>query len=370
VTHIVSGFVARADALRAHSAHLRNAYVATLEQGFGLLAVTGELYDETGAAAAHEHFQWLTDELARLGAAMSRGGAAAYVETDYFGGLGRQSAMAWEDGRIAFGPERSPFGPVGDAREPIGPLTGVLRRIGVASGPPSTFGPVSGALRRMGVRKGGAFDEFEAVGLRRHRTTRYWVEQAIAEAPPGDDDRRARIAGARAVVDAEGRSTPFYRMADHRVAGFVAPLEVLWRGTREMRSPEIARLARGLGFLPVTDELAEEAGGGGRAYDVLDRLTEGLARLGARMSEMDSVIYVETDYHGGAGEQAAMAWHDGGVMSPPVRARDAIARVLAWVGVESSDHYDEVEALGLDRHRDNDEWVRQAGIDDAVPPGD
>jgi hypothetical protein len=360
MTHVVSGFVARADVLRAHSAHLRSAYVASLEQGFGLLIVTGEVYEETGATAAYEHLHWLTDELARLGAEMSRGGAAAYVETHYFGGLGDQAAVAWADGRIALGPERSPFGPVEDARRPVGAVDGLLRWIGAASGPPSTFGPASAALRRIGARKGGAFDEFEALGLRRHRGIYSWMEQAMAEAPPGDEDRRARIAGARAVVDADGRSTPFYRMADHRVAGFIAPMEVLRRGTAETRSADFARLVRGLGFLPVTDELAEAAGGGGRAYDSLERLTDGLARLGARLSEMDGVIYVETDYHGGAGEQAAMAWHDGAVVSAPVRARDgAIGRVLAWVGVEGGGHYDEVEALGLDRHRDNDAWVSQ-----------
>jgi hypothetical protein len=38
------------------------------------------------------------------------------------------------------------------------------------------------------------------------------------------------------------------------------------------------------------------------------RLTQGLARLGAEMSRGGSVAYVETDYFGGSGDQAAMVW--------------------------------------------------------------
>jgi|GEM_PF-790501 len=347
MAHSISGFVAREDVLRACTAHLRSAHVAPLAQGFGFLPVTEEVDEETGGRmVAYEQFHRLTDALARLGAAMSRGGAVAYVETDYFGGTGDQAAIAWKDGRIAFGPEKA--------------------RIGV----------VSDALRRIGAEKGKARDEFEALGLDRHRGNDDWIEQAMADAPPGDAERRARIVGAAAPAGARAieidpsasGSTPFHRT--HRVAGFIARMEVLRRGAEGMEEGWIARLGDGLGFLPVTDELAAEAGAGGRAYDELDRLTEGLARLGARMSAMDGVIYVETDYHGGVGEQAAMAWHDGDVVWAPIRARDdAIGLVLGWVGVEVGRHYDEIEALGLDRHRHNDGWVRQARAEAADGAG-
>jgi hypothetical protein len=339
MAHSISGFVAREDVLRAGTAHLRSAYVASLAQGFGFLPVTEEVDEETGGrAVAYEQFYRLTDALARLGAALSRGGAVAYLETDYFGGTGDQAAITWKGGRIAFGPDKA------------------------------RMGAVSEALRRIGAVRGEARDEFEAVGLDRHRGNDDWIEQAIADAPPGDAERRARIVRTAASedageieIDASGdASTPFDRMADHRVAGFVARMEVLRSGTQGMRSALIARLGDGLGFLPVTGELAEEAGGGGRAFDEMERLTEGLARLGERMSAMDSVIYVETDYHEGAGEQAAVVWHTGDVVQGPARSRDAIEDVLFWVDVERGDHYDAFEAAGLDRHRSNNGWVRQA----------
>ncbi|HEU4453449.1 MAG TPA: hypothetical protein VFR81_10325 [Longimicrobium sp.] len=342
MSHSISGFVARADVLRAGTAHLRSAYVASLGQGFGFVPVTEEVDEETGGrTVAYEQFYRLTDALARLGAAMSRGGGAvAYVETDYFGGTGEQAAIVWKDGRIYSGPEKSRIGAVSDA------------------------------LRRLGAEKGDAHDEFDAIGLSRHRHNDGWIEQAMAEAPPGDRDRRASIARDRnpTGVDAaaiginpsDDSSTPFRRAVDHRIAGFIAPMEVLRSGTEGMRSAWIARLVGALGFLPITDELSEEAGGGGRVFDELARLTEGLARLGERMSMMDGVIYVETDYHGGDGEQAAVVWHTRDVVQGPGRSCDAIEDVLFWVDVEQGDHYDGFEAAGLDRHRHNDGWVRQA----------
>jgi hypothetical protein len=349
MAHSISGFVAREEVLRARTAHLRSAYVAPLAQGFGFLPVTEEVDEETGgAAAAYEQLFALTDALARLGAAMSRDEAAvAYVETDYFGGAGDQAAIAWKDGRIAFWPERA------------------------------SIGTVSDALRRIGVVKGDARDEFEAVGLDLHRGNADWRRQAMADAPPGDAERRARIVGAPVSADAgeievdspADGCTPFDRMADHRIAGFVARMEVLRSGTEGMEEAWIARLGNGLGFLPATSELAEEAGGGARAYDEMDRLTEGLAELGARVSAMDSVIYLETDYHEGAGEQAAVVWHTGDMVQGPNRSRDAIEDVLFWVDVERGGHYDAFEAAGLDRHRHNNGWVRRARAEAADDAG-
>lgn len=58
-----------------------------------------------------------------LAAATAEGGALAYVETEYFGGTGGQSAMAFVDGRVKMEPARAEW---------AGPINQVLRRIGVA----------------------------------------------------------------------------------------------------------------------------------------------------------------------------------------------------------------------------------------------
>lgn len=72
-----------------------------------------------------------------LSAATAQGGALAYAETDYFGGSGAQSAMAYVDGVEASAPQRS-------------------RGAG---------GPINAALRAIGVKRNDMDDEFDTIGL-------------------------------------------------------------------------------------------------------------------------------------------------------------------------------------------------------------
>jgi hypothetical protein len=77
----------------------------------------------------------------------------AYIEADYFGGVGTQTAQVWDGGKMALGP------------------------LHLAEGEPSptTGTPISQALRRLGATKGNHVDEFAAVGLGRHRDTDDWL---------------------------------------------------------------------------------------------------------------------------------------------------------------------------------------------------
>jgi hypothetical protein len=67
----------------------------------------------------------------------------AYVEAEYFGGTGGQSAAVWEDGRLV-------FGPINDESA------------------------INQALRVLGVAQKDAFDEFEALELGKYRDTDDW----------------------------------------------------------------------------------------------------------------------------------------------------------------------------------------------------
>ena len=80
-------------------------------------------------------------------------GPVAYVEAEYFGGVGEQHAAVWEGGARTLGPLHLPEG------EPL----------------PADGGPISQALRYLGVSAGHAHDEFEAAGLHRHRHTEDWA---------------------------------------------------------------------------------------------------------------------------------------------------------------------------------------------------
>lgn len=75
----------------------------------------------------------------------SLAGPIAYIETDYFGGVGTQAAAVWDWGRLRWGPQ------TGD------------------------IGPVNEALHSLGVpRVGAGHDAFERVGLQLHRSNDRW----------------------------------------------------------------------------------------------------------------------------------------------------------------------------------------------------
>jgi hypothetical protein len=152
--HSVSGFVARFDTLAAAARALPGARVARLEQGFGFLPLTDELAPGDATASDMQSLVGLTAVLAAWAAEQSRTFRIAYVETEYFGGLGSQAAVLWQDGKIALGPVRSN---------------------NESEDRPSAEWPINAVGRRLGVQRGEAFDEFDTLGLGRHRHNEGWA---------------------------------------------------------------------------------------------------------------------------------------------------------------------------------------------------
>lgn len=159
----------------------------------------------------------------------------------------------------------------------------------------------------------------------------------------------------------------------HHIEAFIARLAVLQQGFKYPAAAPLIPLAQGFALLPVTDALEKAPGDGGEAenpYTEFWRLSGPLAGLGKEISEAGKVAYVETDYFGGSGSQAAMLWDAGEVIGPPYQSRiGAINQVLARLGVEKGDAADCFEALGLDRYRSNEEWIESArqSIPEALP---
>ena len=96
-------------------------------------------------------FNYLSPGLASLLSVQSAGGHLAYVETEYFGGMGSQAAISFGHGATL-----PPTPLYGD-----GAINQALRCIGVTSTDPGV-------------------DEFEFVGLSRHRLTSGWKEAAAS----------------------------------------------------------------------------------------------------------------------------------------------------------------------------------------------
>lgn len=163
----VRGVVARTQLARAVAEVLGgHTRAVDLAQGYALVPYTEAAYDgfigRHGAPLAP--FEWLGATVAELLARASQDGPLAYVEADYFGGVGQQHAAVWEGGALAWGP----------------------RSVGIREAPPAQGTAISQALRRIGVDHPGgvdAKDEFEAVGMGRCREVEDWLPES-----PGSGD--------------------------------------------------------------------------------------------------------------------------------------------------------------------------------------
>lgn len=163
----------------------------------------------------------------------------------------------------------------------------------------------------------------------------------------------------------------------HHIRGFIGRHDDLCRAASGLAGARVAPLRLGFAFLPVTKELAGDDKPA--PFEHLERLTERLGAWAEAQSASFPVAYVETDYFGGCGWQAAVAWAGGHVVFGPVRTADlpeagkfvptpllegAINRAVRHLGVERGSVRDEFDALGLGRNRSNKEW-----LDEAEPPG-
>jgi len=90
-------------------------------------------------------FKYLSPALER-GLFNAAGGGFAYIETDYFGGVGSQAAAIFS-----------------------GRLPATLLADEDAKAPPRPESPINSALRSLGVRAAPGQDEFDTVGIGRFR---------------------------------------------------------------------------------------------------------------------------------------------------------------------------------------------------------
>ena len=106
--HHIQAFISREELLREITQHYPTAIVIPLSQGFGMLPVTKPFYDglpnPQHPDEADNRFLYLGPKLLQIGKAFSVKAPLAYVETEYFGGVGFQGAVVWANGQMIFGP--------------------------------------------------------------------------------------------------------------------------------------------------------------------------------------------------------------------------------------------------------------------------
>jgi len=160
MSYILQGVLGSAPVL-APAKDFRNSRVIALNQGVCLLPVGRDLFDELSAGEPMDPgftpCQLFPPGFEHLLARWSGIGPTAYVEADYFGGVGTQFAAVWRGGVLVFGPVLQPEG------APFSATDGSL---------------ISQALRLLGVSRERHVDEFDAVGLGRYRDVDDWLRYA------------------------------------------------------------------------------------------------------------------------------------------------------------------------------------------------
>jgi hypothetical protein len=160
----------------------------------------------------------------------------------------------------------------------------------------------------------------------------------------------------------------------HHIRGFVAPFEPLSAAVAQLPNAQVVPLRLGYGFLPITDQLAGDDEPA--PFPNLERLTTRLAEWAGAVSRQFPLAYIETDYFGGDGGQAAIGWRGGQVVAGPWQTTDglgpertrtpllegAINRVVRVLGVCRGETRDEFDALGLGWHRSNEKWLAHRGV--------
>jgi hypothetical protein len=156
--HEVEALIAKSDKLAVGVRQFESAIICPLVQGFSLLPITETLakdiagyQTETRAALAKPTLR-VSDGLQALAIEISHSSPVAYIDTYYFGGQGGQDALVWDKGSVTFSPSTQGY-------KQIWPNT-----------------PISQALRLIGIVAEEGVDEFDTVGLGKHRETHRWAD--------------------------------------------------------------------------------------------------------------------------------------------------------------------------------------------------
>jgi hypothetical protein len=153
--HDVKALVAEEGCLRDEMVAFQNAVICPLCQGFALVPITDPLAEELKLSMRGTDSPLVPDMASGLGGLalrISDSVAVAYISTEYFGGLGGQDAVAWSKGEVIFSPENEGY----DGTWPNS--------------------AISQALKAIGVIANNGQDEFDTLGLGRHRETHRWAE--------------------------------------------------------------------------------------------------------------------------------------------------------------------------------------------------
>jgi hypothetical protein len=150
----------------------------------------------------------------------------------------------------------------------------------------------------------------------------------------------------------------------HYIQGLIFHRDLVPGAKRLIPSGKSVSLAQDLCFMPITDKvladlrLAHPEVGEDKVG--FERLSGGVEHVAVELSREGPVAYIETEYNGGEGAQASVAWRNGTVVLPPRTAESGpINEALVLLGVARQNAHDEFDAVGLGQYRSNSNWFHK-----------
>lgn len=138
---------------------------------------------------------------------------------------------------------------------------------------------------------------------------------------------------------------------------FARELAAVWVSLRRVS------LAQGYVMIPLADALKDDVeelvGKLERPYDCFQKLSGSVLDMIKNIRCTDKVAYLETEFFGGVGEQAAIVWQRGEVIYGPELAEEphnSINQALKILGVRTFTRIDEFEEVNLHWKRSTQEW--------------
>lgn len=170
--HHLDAYIARPEVLKGLGVLLPGARMMPLAQGLWFSPIPWQLRDKAMEDADDDGggpFVQLVAALERIGLELSKRGDIAWIETDWFGGVGGSQARLWRDGKVVIEEDS---------------VNAVLRELGVQRMEEKSE-LVEGSLLLRGLRSMGIeiikprlMDEWDSVGLGNYRNTETCFERA------------------------------------------------------------------------------------------------------------------------------------------------------------------------------------------------
>ncbi len=153
----------------------------------------------------------------------------------------------------------------------------------------------------------------------------------------------------------------------YQLQALLASISTLEAAKQNDSDLTVVPLRQGIGIIPIPYSLIKQKRSQeiplepGQLFRFMD---DWIVQILKTTSFVDLIAYIEVDYFGGTGHQAAVLWKAGKITLGPLwdekspLRRKPINRVLKRMGVKLEDHIDQFDEVGLGAHRWTDDWLK------------